>query len=208
MKFVMALFFLLLACNKSTTWETPKGGDFVLKTPQGNLDTAKLRGKYLFIFFGFLNCPHVCPTTIREINRMIKLLPPRDKAKFVPIFVSVDPERDTLPVLKNRFADLDPSFISATGTEEEVRNALKLFGGDFKIVKGKNPEDTFIDHTSSVFVINRKGEWVNSLPYDTSPEAFRDAFNIASHQKPYWSEEARSARKQSSSYQVILPGRK
>ncbi len=125
---------------------------------------------------------------------MIKLLPPRDRERFVPIFVSVDPERDTLPILKERFSELDSSFVPATGTEEEVRNALKLFGGDFKIVKGKTPDDTFIDHTSSVFVINRKGEWVNSLPYDTTPEAFRDAFNSASFQKPYWSDEARDAR--------------
>ena len=189
----MALIFIL-SCNRATTWQTPKGGDFVLKTPAGNLDTTTLRGKYLFIFFGFLNCPHVCPTTIREINRMVKLLPPSDRKKFVPIFISVDPERDTLPILKERFSELDPSFIAATGTEEEVRSALKLFGGDFKIVKGKTPDDTFIDHTSSVFVINRKGEWVNSLPYDTTPEAFRDAFNSASQQKPYWSDEARVAR--------------
>lgn len=192
-----ALFLFLLftlSCDRFTTWQTPKGGDFELKTPTGVLKTSDLRGKNLFIFFGFLNCPNVCPTTIREVNRMIKLLTPRDRQKFTAIFVSVDPERDTMQALKERFAELDPLFIPATGTEEEVRNALKLFGGDFKIVKGKTPDDTFVDHTSSVFVINRKGVWVNSLPYDSTAIEFRDAFNISSHLPPYWSDEARDSR--------------
>jgi protein SCO1/2 len=186
--------FLILSCERFTTWQTPKGGDFVLKTPTGVMNTADLRGKNVFIFFGFLNCPNVCPTTIREVNRMIKLLTPRDRKKFAAIFVTVDPERDTMEHLKERFAELDPLFIPATGTDEEVREALRLFGGDFKIVKGKSPDDIFVDHTSSVFVINRKGVWVNSLPYDTSAIDFRDAFHVASRLPPYWSDEARDAR--------------
>ncbi len=186
--------FFLLGCQEITSWTTPKGGNFVLKTPNGTLNTNELQGKTLFIFFGFLHCPHVCPTTIRELNRMVKDLSPKDKSKIVPIFISVDPERDTLPVLKEHFATMDPSFIAATGTEEEVRKALQLFGGDFKIVKGKTADDTFVDHTSSVFVINRKGVWVNSLPFDTSARDFRDAFHAASLQKPYWSDEAQASR--------------
>ncbi len=192
--FIVLILLFILSCERVTTWQTPVGGDFVLNSPTGKLNTADLRGKTIFIFFGFLNCPQVCPTTIREINRMIKLLPEKDKAKFLPIFISVDPERDTLPVLKERFSELDPSFIPVTGTEEEVRRALKLFGGDFKIVKGKTPDDTFIDHTSSVFVINRKGVWVNSLPYDTNAVDLRDAVYTSTSMKPYWSDEARDAR--------------
>lgn len=186
--------FTLFSCNKFTTWDTPKGGDFKLQTPSGELNTKDLRGKYLFIFFGFLNCPHVCPTTIRELSQMMNGLTPTERQKVVPIFVSVDPERDTLPAMKEHFKKFDPAFISATGTVEEVRSVLKQFGGDFKVFKGKDPTDVAIDHTSTVFVINRKGVWVNSLPYDSTAQEFKHAFDIAYAQKPYWSEEARSER--------------
>lgn len=193
MRFLLLLFFIA-SCEEVTSWQTPKGGDFVLNSTAGKLDTAKLRGKTLLIFFGFLHCPYVCPTTVRELNRMMKLLPEKERARVVPIFVSVDPERDTIPVMKEHFAKLDPTFIAATGTPEEVRAILGQFGGDFKVVKGKTPDDTFIDHTSSVFVINRRGVWVNSLPYDSSATEFRDAAYVASRQPPYWSDEARDAR--------------
>ncbi|MFL5786351.1 MAG: SCO family protein [Bacteriovoracaceae bacterium] len=193
MRIALALIFCL-SCERFTTWNTPKGGDFVLSTPQGKLDTSQLRGKTLFIFFGFLNCPNVCPTTTREMNRMMKLLTQKDRQRFVPIFISVDPERDTLAALKEHFASYDPAFVAATGTPEELHKALGLFGGDFQIVKGKTPDETFVDHTSSIFVINRKGEWVNSLPYDTNARDLRDALYISGRLPPYWSDEARDAR--------------
>lgn len=183
-----------MACNQFTTWQTPKGGDFRLKTPDAELNTADLRGKTLFIFFGFLHCPHVCPTTIRELNRMARALSPEERKKVAFIFVTVDPERDTPQFLKEHFASMDPSFIPATGTEEEIRNALGKFGGDFKVTKGKDPEDIFIDHTSNVFVINRKGVWVNSLPYDTSAQDFTNALAVSRSQLPYWSDEAQAGR--------------
>jgi len=183
-----------MACNQFTSWQTPKGGDFTLKTPDGVLDTAQLRGKTLFIFFGFLHCPHVCPTTIRELNRMARSLDPRERSRTAFIFVTVDPERDTPAVLKEHFASMDPAFIPATGTEEEIRNALGKFGGDFKVTRGKEADDIFIDHTSNVFVINRKGVWVNSLPYDTSAQDFSVAHAMSRSQLPYWSDEAQAGR--------------
>lgn len=188
------LLLFLLSCERSTTWHTPVGGDFTLEAHHGVLDTKELRGKTLFIFFGFLNCPHVCPTTIRELNRLAKQLTPKERQKVAFIFVSVDPERDTKLKLKEYFSSLDPVFIPSAGKEDKIREALKLFGGDFKLIPGKTPEETFIDHTSSVFVINRKGVWVNSVPYDASVEEFRRALDLSHSQQPYWSDEAKGSR--------------
>ncbi len=191
---LILLTLTLIACNQFTSWQTPKGGDFMLKTPTGVLNTADLRGKTIFVFFGFLHCPHVCPTTIRELNRMARALNPKEREKVRFIFVTVDPDRDTPQVLKEHFASMDPSFIPATGSEEEIRSALAKFGGDFKVTKGESAEDVFIDHTSNVFVINRKGVWVNSLPYDTSAQDFNMALAMSRSQKPYWSDEAQAGR--------------
>ena len=195
MKFLLLLF--LFSCERLTTWSTPTGGDFKLATTTGEIDTAQLRGKTLLIFFGFLNCPEICPTTTLELSRMMKLLSEKDRARVVPIFITVDPERDSLEALKTHFSHFDPGIVAARGTEEEIRKALKLFGGDFKIIKGKDPTDIFVDHTSSIFVINRKGVWVNSLDYDTKATDIRDAVNLASSALPYWSDEAKDARMES-----------
>lgn len=193
-KVIFFLILLQLGCQRTTSWETPKGGDFVLKTPTGELNTKELRRKTLFIFFGFLHCPHVCPTTIRELNRMAKSLTPEQKAKTAFIFISVDPERDTLSKLQEYFAEKDPAFITATGSEEEIRKAIKLYGGNYQIIKGETPDDTIIDHTTTVFVVNRKGVWVNSLDYDSTTEEFKRALDLSHSQKPFWSDEAKTER--------------
>lgn len=97
-------------------------------------------------------------------------------------------------MLKEHFRNLEPGFIAATGTDVEIVKALSLFGGSYRVIKGKTPEDVFIDHTSSVFIINRKAVWVNSLPFDASAADFRRAIDLSHSQKPFWSEEARKER--------------
>lgn len=188
------LVLLLLSCNRFTSWSTPEGGDFTLKTPTGKLDTAELRGKTVFIFFGFLHCPNVCPTTVHQLNRFAKTLSERQQKAIAMIFVTVDPKRDTPENLKEHFSKLHPSFIPAYGTEEEVREALKLYGGDYKVYNPDKPDEMMIDHTSSIFVINRQGVWVNSLPYDSSVDALSHALSISTSQKPYWSAAAKAER--------------
>jgi protein SCO1 len=193
MKFLICLLFLL-SCNRFTTWSTPEGGDFKLKTPNGILDTEKLRGKTVFIFFGFLHCPNVCPTTVHQLNRFAKSISERRQKSIAMVFVTVDPKRDTPEKLKEHFSHLHPSFIPAYGTEEEIRKAMKLYGGDFKTYNPEKPDEMVIDHTSSIFVINRQGIWVNSLAYDSSVDDLKNALAISTSQKPYWSAAAKAER--------------
>lgn len=193
MKLLLTLV-LMLSCNRVTTWSTPEGGDFTLKTPTGVVNTEELRGRTLFIFFGFLHCPNVCPTTVHQLNRFAKSLSEKEQKSIAMIFVTVDPKRDTPEKMKEHFATLNPSFVPAYGTEKEVREALGLFGGDFKVYHADKPEEMVIDHTSSIFVINRQGVWVNSLPYDSSVEDLKEALAVSTSQKPYWSAAAKAER--------------
>jgi protein SCO1/2 len=194
LRLVLLLCALAASCERFTSWQTPTGGDFTLHSPAGPIDTRELRGKSLFIFFGFLHCPYVCPTTVRELNKMARSLTATEKKRVAFLFVTVDPARDSLALLKEHFSDKDPGFIPLTGSEDEIRRALKLFGGDFRVLPGEKPDEPFIDHTSTVFVVNRKGVWVNSLDYDASADEFRRALALAPTQAPFWSDEARSAR--------------
>lgn len=193
MHLILSLLFIL-SCNRFTTWSTPEGGDFKLKTPDGVLNTEELRGKTVFIFFGFLHCPNVCPTTVHQLNRFAKSLSERQQKAIALVFVTVDPKRDTPEKLKEHFSHLHPSFIPAYGTEEEIREAMKLYGGDFKVYNPEKPDEMMIDHTSSIFVINRQGVWVNSLPYDSSVDDLKHALSISTSQKPYWSPAAKAER--------------
>jgi protein SCO1/2 len=174
--------------------ELPKGGDFILKTPSGILNTKELRGKNLLLFFGFLHCPYVCPTTVRELNRMAKDLPVDLKQNTRIIFVTVDPERDTPEKLKAHFSKFGPIFIPAYGTPDEVRKAIKLFGGDFIVTKGKSPQETSVDHNSNIFIMNEKGDWVDQLPFDAKASQIRDAIYLSKNKPPFWTEQAKAER--------------
>lgn len=185
MKFFFLFLFVLISCDQ----DLPKGGDFTIKSSTGNFDTKLYRGKVLFLFFGFLHCPHVCPTTTSSLNLMMKNLSPDKRTGVTPVFISVDPERDTPSVMRDHFSGMDRAFVPVTGNIDDVRKALSLFGGSFTVVKGKSEDDIFVDHTSTVFVVNRKGEWVNSLPYDSSAEEFRNALDTADSLPPYWSDD-------------------
>lgn len=181
MKFLLLCLFLLLSCNR----EPKHGGDFSV----GNFESASQRGKVQFVFFGFLHCPHVCPTTTSAMNVMLKGLSAEEKKSISAVFITVDPERDTPSVMKDYFSDKDSAFIPVSGKPEEVKTALSKFGGSFNIVKGLDVTDVFVDHTSTIFVINKSGTWVNSLPYDASPEEMRDALQSADTLPPYWEDE-------------------
>lgn len=182
MRYLFLSFFLFLSCNR----EPINGGDFSV----GDFRTTAQRGKVQFLFFGFLHCPHVCPTTVSAMNLMLKGLSPEEHKNISAVFITVDPERDTQKVLKDYFENKDPSFIPVSGKPDEVAKALAEFGGSFSLVKGLDPTDVFVDHTSTIFVLNKKGEWVNSLPYDSSAEELKAAFSSADSLPPFWKEEA------------------
>lgn len=141
----------------------PSGGDFQL----GSIDTSKLRGKTLFVFFGFTKCPHICPLTFSNLKQMIHLLPESEKNSVRVLFISVDNERDT-PIALNKLARLyGPQFLAATGTDKALRKITSSFGAGYARFKNSKG-DLFVDHTSSVFVVNKKGQWTMTLSNNAS----------------------------------------
>ena len=80
--------------------EVPKGGDFVLQGPGGRVSLSDFRGKVVLIYFGYTWCPDICPTNLSLFSRVLSELNPTELARIQPLFISVDPRRDTLPRLK------------------------------------------------------------------------------------------------------------
>jgi protein SCO1 len=132
--------------------------DFSLPDVNGQTKTlADFKGKAVVLFFGFAQCPDVCPTTMAEIASVKKSLG-KDGEKVTAVFVTVDPERDTPQVLKAYMESFDPSFTALRGTPEQTAALAKDFKIYYKKVEGKTPTSYTIDHTAASFIYDPQGK--------------------------------------------------
>jgi protein SCO1 len=131
-------------------------------------------GKVVVVFFGFTQCPDVCPTTMTELAEVKKLLEKNRKGdgdKVQGIFITVDPERDTLPVLKAYMANFDPSFLALRTTPEKLTGLAKDFKTYFKKVPGRTDSSYSIDHSAGSFVYDTTGKVRLYTRYGSGVEA-------------------------------------
>lgn len=114
-------------------------------------------GKVRLVFFGFTHCPDVCPTGLSLMSQLLEELGP-DAKDVQALFVSVDPERDTVPVLKDYISVFAGNVLGLTGTPAQVEDATKAFNAYFKKVPQPSGGYT-VDHTASVYLLDRDGNF-------------------------------------------------
>ena len=151
-------------------------GHFSLQTPDGHTVTdANFRGKWLLVYFGYTNCPDVCPTVLNEIGVALNELGASSK-KIQPVFITVDPVRDKAPVLKKYMSSFDPRIVGLRGDGEATEAAAKSFHVYYRPVSLGNAQYT-MDHSGFLYLINPKGKFVTlitgSLPGHGIAEALR-----------------------------------
>lgn len=117
---------------------------------------ADFKGKVVVVFFGYTQCPDVCPTTMAEVAEVKRSLG-ADGDKVQGVFVTVDPDRDTAQLLKAYITAFDPSFVALRGSEEQTKAAVKEFKAFYAKVPGKTPESYMVDHTAASFVFDTEG---------------------------------------------------
>ncbi|MEO3693261.1 SCO family protein [Roseateles paludis] len=117
---------------------------------------ADFKGKVVVVFFGYTQCPDVCPTTMAEVAEVKRALGP-DGERVQGVFVTVDPERDTAALLKAYLGSFDPSFVGLRGSEEQTRAAAKEFKVFYAKVPGKTPDSYTMDHTAASFIFDTEG---------------------------------------------------
>jgi protein SCO1/2 len=158
----------LVACDNKT--ETPKasfintditgseiGRDFELTDHTGKRRTlADYRGKVVALFFGFTQCPDICPTTLAELAQVKKDLG-ADADKFQVLFITLDPERDTQDVLASFVPAFDPSFVGLRGSKAEIDQVAKDFKVFAEKVTAKDGVGYTIDHTAGIYVFDTQG---------------------------------------------------
>lgn len=139
-------------------------GPFRLTSHDGRTVTeAEFRGKVTAWFFGFTHCPDICPTTLSEFTSLLRELGPNADA-FTPVFVTVDPERDTQEVLAEYMQAFDPRIAALTGTQKEIDIVVQ----NLKAYYRKQPLDGggySMDHTSTVYLMDRSGEFQSTLDF-------------------------------------------
>ena len=146
------------------------GTDFALTDHNGRkVSLADFRGKAVALFFGFTQCPDVCPTTLSDMAKAMKLLGP-DAARVQVLFVTVDPERDTPALLKAYVPQFDPGFLGLYGDAAATAKVAK----DFKIYVQKRPTGASgqytIDHSAQTLVFDANGKLRLFLSYGMEPD--------------------------------------
>ena len=150
---------LLLVCSAAQA--APKIGEaapeFTLTDSKGKSQSlADFRGKVVVLFFGFTQCPDVCPTTLSDMAQVKKKLGAQAEQLQV-LLVTLDPQRDTPAVLSQYVPGFDPSFLGLSGTPEAIAQTAKEFKVFYQKVAGKTATSYTVDHTAASFVFDPQG---------------------------------------------------
>lgn len=173
------LALLLAACGTGQAEEPPLagasiGGPFTLVDQNGRQVTDRTyQGKYRIVYFGFANCPDICPTDLAKIGQAMRLLEKSDPAvaaRIQPIFISVDPERDTPARLKEYAAAFHPRIAALTGTPQQVAAAAKAYAVYYRKEPADNGEYQ-VDHYRVVLLMGPDGKPVAMLPHEKDAQA-------------------------------------
>ncbi len=158
------------------------GGPFTLVNDNGKTVTNKeFRGKYMLVYFGYTYCPDVCPTTLNSIAQAMDRL--GAKAKQVqPIFITVDPHRDTPPVMKQYVSAFSPSLVGLTGTPAQIAAVAKEYRVYYaKHVTGPGPNDYSMDHSSIIYFMGPDGKFIAPIAAgDSGAEMAKDIAKLVS----------------------------
>ena len=164
---VIVIIFTLLSCahqqDKRSTQVSGSsliGGSYEMTNHHGETVTEKdFQGQYQLIFFGFTNCGTVCPMGLSTIGRSLHKLPPTEQKLIQPIFITVDPKRDTNNVLKKYLKSFEKRFIGLRGTQVQLDQMIKRFRGYYGKIEGEDGEYSF-DHSDIIYFMGRKGEYL------------------------------------------------
>jgi len=147
------------------------GGPFTLNDHTGKRVTeADYRGKFMLVFFGYTYCPDICPAELQVVAAALDEL--GDKAKDVqPIFITVDPERDTVKQMGEYVENFHPSQVGLTGSAEEIAKVAKAYRVYYARVEDEAANDYLMDHSSILYLMDREGRFVTHFNYGTDAKA-------------------------------------
>lgn len=152
------------------------GGNFTLTDHNGNgFSSDLMKGKLSLVYFGFTFCPDICPTSLQKLTNVLTIL---DKYQIdvLPIFITVDPSRDTKELLKEYLGHFHPKFIGLTGTEKDINKVADLYKVFYARAEGadKAGDKYMIDHSSFVYLMDKNGKYLKHFYMATKAEEIVD----------------------------------
>ncbi|MCM0000639.1 MAG: SCO family protein [Erythrobacter sp.] len=151
------------------------GGDFALKNSKGEtVRWGDFAGKYRIVYFGYTFCPDICPTDMQRVAQGLKALKASDPAKagkVVPIFITIDPERDTQAVVGEFAAAFSPDIVGLTGTPEQIAATAKTFKVFYQNGEAQPGGGYLVDHSNVVYLFGPDGAPIATLPTDRGGDA-------------------------------------
>lgn len=152
------------------------GGDFTLTSHEGEpVGLADFRGKVVLIYFGYSYCPDVCPIHLSLLTAALDQLPERARDQVQPLFVSIDPERDTPEALAGYARHFTPNLIGLTGSNDEIADVAAAYAVGYSRTEDPDIAGYTMNHTSAFFVIDREGQMVDLLRPDMTPRQLAEA---------------------------------
>lgn len=148
-----------------------QGGDFTLQSHDGPTSLSDFKGKVSVLYIGYTHCPDVCPTSLAVMSQALIELSPEELEQVQPLFVSVDPERDTPQRLAEYSQFFHPKIIGMTGTKTNLDTMVKRYGAFYRKVEMEDSAMGYaVDHSSRIYLINKKGQLSKTLAHVTMPD--------------------------------------
>jgi cytochrome oxidase Cu insertion factor (SCO1/SenC/PrrC family) len=169
-----SLAALALRPSGGPTIQTGKaliGGPFTLTNQDGKRMTEQdFRGKYMLVAFGYTSCPDVCPAELQTMANAMDTL--GDKADRVnPVFITVDPERDTAEQMRSYVKNFSPRFVGLTGTPDEIKQAARAYRVFYAKTEDKSSALGYLmDHSAFIYLMSPQGEYVTHFAYGVPPD--------------------------------------
>lgn len=148
----------------------PEGGDFTLQSIKGAVNLADFRGKVVVLYFGYTACPDICPTSMATLKGAMAQLTPVEVQQVQGLFVSVDPERDTLEHLQRYVGYFHPSLIGVSGAQPDLLAIARRYGAFYRKVEVPGSAMAYtIDHSAILYVIDKQGKLREQVQHAVPP---------------------------------------
>jgi len=148
------------------------GGPFTLVSTNGeNVTDQSFRGKWLLIFFGYTSCPDLCPTALANVSAALEKFGP-DTSQLQPLFITVDPQRDTREVMANYLKSFDARILGLTGTQAQIDGVTKNYRVYVALDKSeRGGDDYLVSHSAYLYLMDPRGKFVNVIEGKEDGEA-------------------------------------
>lgn len=147
------------------------GGPFALTDQRGaTLSNADLEGRYMMVFFGYTYCPDFCPTTLTVVTQAMDLLEPELRDKVEPVFITIDPARDTQDALAEYAKHFHEKIHFLTGSEQQIAEVAKAYRVFYQKIESEEFSDYLMDHSTITYLMGPDGRYVSHYSFDAEPD--------------------------------------